>query len=154
FSLKVLDLKTGRFTDFPSDPNESLTLGGFSADDRELYAIRNRLTDKTASLIAIDMTTRGERELFKLEPARTSGAPTTPFYGHLSLSPDGRALLYTTRTKALGDQVYRIGVDGSDHRQVYQSPANEPAQLLDWSPDGTSVLIERNGEILRVPASG
>jgi Tol biopolymer transport system component len=71
------------------------------------------------------------------------------------LSPDGRPIVYTRAVaRDHNEHLWVVGLDGRDGRELYAPPANVWVELVGWSPDGRSILFERDSRIMQVPAEG
>jgi Tol biopolymer transport system component len=67
--------------------------------------------------------------------------PDPRIKGHLSFTPDGKALVYSIRANGV-ENLWLQPLDGSPGRQI----TNFPAELITayhWSPDGKSIAMVR-----------
>jgi len=60
-------------------------------------------------------------------------------------SPTGRQIVYTWRNSRFQDDLRIIGVDGKGERTIYRGPDRTDVSVLDWSPDGSEVLVYMQG---------
>ncbi len=60
-------------------------------------------------------------------------------YGTAGVSPDGKYILYTDTGPGDNDDIYIVGIDGSNPRPFASNPAAE--KYPRWSPDGKNVVF-------------
>jgi Tol biopolymer transport system component len=166
-----LDLKTGKsaeVTTVHTSPTEGFGAVALSSDDRTLYGSKRRTGDGsvTDSLVALDIITGRERQLLSSSkpesPEDRPSAASRLDIGRLFLSPDNHTLVYSTAARTGAYQfpgvyrpvvnIWRIGTDGNDARELYTPPPGTLIDLLGWAPDGRSILFEQQRQIMRIPA--
>jgi Tol biopolymer transport system component len=59
-----------------------------------------------------------------------------------TFSPDGRHIAYEWMNSRTDGELRVIGVDGTGERTLYRNPNAFSTSVLDWSPDGSRVLIK------------
>ena len=58
-----------------------------------------------------------------------------------TFSPDGRLIAYEWGTSRTDGELRLIGTDGTGERTLYRNPNAFGTTLLDWSPDGSRILV-------------
>ncbi|MBN2409942.1 MAG: PD40 domain-containing protein, partial [Candidatus Aminicenantes bacterium] len=150
--LYLVNLDTGKITTLLENPPD-VRIGNheFSPDSRRLYYVRRDTKEEISRILARDLLTGDERELY-----RTSGIHF-PF--GVAASPDGKWLATITHPLALSV----IPAGGGTPRVVQRLDQLTRSEWMvlapEWMPDGKAILVgwrsEDKGSILfRVPAEG
>ncbi|MFC1603638.1 M56 family metallopeptidase [Planctomycetota bacterium] len=119
-----------------------------SPDGGTLFYVLHHSDSKKASLLARDIESGHEEELFALEGTQDIGSLT------VSLSPDSRQLALATQVKASsGEGVDRrisvIPAKGGKPRELCMLGGLRTRQTITWTPDGQALLFTK-----RVPEGG
>jgi len=97
-----------------------------------------------ASVLYVDRDEADRHQVFTLRPGAEPALLTTETFGVLdyALSPDGKTVAYTAQREHGGSEIWAIGVDGEDRRQLTDC-SEAPCGRGVWSPDGERLVYER-----------
>jgi beta-lactamase regulating signal transducer with metallopeptidase domain/Tol biopolymer transport system component len=155
-----IDLQTGERTDLVRSKTEVLVRPEISPDGKTLFYYRSKdPKSKTVRLIARDLETGRERELFQV----VSPAQLTNF----ALSPDGQRFVLSivpdpTR-RPVGPILKILSVAGGQPRDLIQFDKSERLRAVGvtWTPDSRDVLFwkwwyqaDKEIELWRISAEG
>lgn len=88
---------------------------------------------------------------FRLSAEDAHGSTDFP-----AISPDGRHVAYVASNRAGAVQVFTVGIDGSDRRQLTDLPG--PCARVCWSPDGQWLafvaMVDSRPQLHVIPADG
>jgi Tol biopolymer transport system component len=112
----------------------------WSPDGKQILAGFIRKDKRTQ--IGLVSTADGSVRILKL-----LGRKMSPM--NMRFSPDGRFIVYDIQQEedTRASDIYLLSIDGSSETSLVEHPSNDI--LLDWSPDGKSILFgsERNGTL-------
>ncbi len=91
----------------------------------------------TGDLVIRDVKTGAIRRLTHQPPG--SRTYTGAFNAHFS--PDGRRIVFVWAKSRTESEVHIVDIDGTGERILYRNALNRTAQPLDWSPEGTEILV-------------
>ena len=91
----------------------------------------------TGNLVLRDVKTGSIRRLTHQPP----GSRTYAGGFNVRFSPDGRQIVYVWASSRTDSEVRVIGADGTGDRLLYNNSLERSATPLDWSPDGTKILV-------------
>jgi dipeptidyl aminopeptidase/acylaminoacyl peptidase len=139
--------------------NESAALGAaqLSRDGRTLFYVMQQPDTQQARLMARDLGSGNEKELFRVENA--SNAQSLNY----ALSPDGRRLaLATFETKhspmTLIRRILTMPAQGGEPKELLKDENLRQYPLIAWTPDGQFLLFNSSSEgsyaIWLIPAGG
>jgi Tol biopolymer transport system component len=155
-SLHRVDMKTGAELIRQKIEGDFATI---SADGRTIYFVRNGGPRSDASIVAYDLESQRETEVFK------GKIPAGQGQRRLVLSPDGKQIAFTSTVEpvasltapnptATRSVIYIVPTSGGPARKL-QSPESQQIRAIQWSPNGKNVLAQRgNGQLWWVPADG
>jgi Tol biopolymer transport system component len=156
-ALYQVDVQTGRTTFFvDSEPGANLKFIAPARDGKSVYYTYFEFAKKRCRIMSIDLSTKETHEIYRQE------AP--PDIGGLSVSPDGKDLVFGTIDPDASWILKAIPVAGGPPRELVKSKdsASGVNTKYVWSPDGKSLLLfmdaskgkEKKKEIWYVPAEG
>ncbi|MFO7732372.1 MAG: tetratricopeptide repeat protein, partial [Candidatus Aminicenantes bacterium] len=161
-SLRRIDVQTGRSTLLAeNEPGAYMKFVAPAADGKSVYYTSFDFAQKRSRIVRLDLTTREAREIYRQE------AP--PDIGGLSVSPDGKQLLFGT-----------LAPDGRFVLKVIPLPEGQPREIIkaeavafgdsigihgafSWAPDGKKILFFKDipgekqnikSELSAVPVDG
>ncbi len=144
----VVNLKTGESKSIEVTTHSALPVNitgrALAPDDRTLYLATFDREKKSGSIVGFDLLTGDQRHIW-------SSAASDIYFGPLAISPDGRslAMVVPSRSKLKGRVLARVGIDGSDYRELVPS---EPS-FIAWTKTG--ILYTANSDqIMRIPPEG
>jgi Tol biopolymer transport system component len=128
-------------------------------DGRTLFYVKFQPRAQKASLLARDLETGRETNLFSLEKA--FGAQGLNF----ALSPDGQQLALATLERwaspmRLVHHILTMPVQGGEPRELFRNEDLKQPALIDWTPEGDYLLFSnshregRPSAVWRIPAAG
>jgi TolB protein len=109
----------------------------WSPDGRQIAFTSKRSGNEEIWVLDFDAALSGEGDS---QAVNLTQSPSPDRYS--MWSPDGRQLAFTTRRDG-NYEVYLMGADGSNPRNVSNSPDTTEG-LADWSPDGKSLVLYSN----------
>jgi len=133
-----IDVQTGERTDLVRSETEVLLRPEMSPDGKTLYFDRNDPKSRTMRLMARDLESGREKELFRTEPpARISGS---------ALSPDGRQFVLSImpgRAGPGGPVLKTLSTAGGQPRELIQFNISEKLRAVGvtWMPDNRNVIF-------------
>lgn len=162
-----IDVQTGERTDLVRSETEVLLRPELSPDGKTLFYIRGDPVSKTARLVARDLKTGREKDLFRVVPPTRFGVG-----GLFALSPDGQRLVLSTGLRSRPRTTYPV----APALKIVSAAGGEPKELLQfeeekmflsgvaWTPDSQDVLFAKmffgggkggkEGELWRISAAG
>ena len=162
-----IDVQTGERTDLVRSETERLGRCELSPDGKTLFYVRYDTDSKTARLVARDLKSGREKDLFRVVPSTRLGGG-----GLFALSPDGQRLVLSTglisqprATYPAAPALKIVSAAGGEPRELIQF--EEEKMFLSgvaWTPDSQDVLFAKmffgggkggkEGELWRVSAAG
>ncbi len=162
-----IDVKTGERADLVRSETEVLLRPELSPDGKTLFYIRGDPVSKIASLVARDLKSGREKDLFRVVPPTRFGVG-----GLFALSPDGQRLVLSTGMRSRPRTTYPVApalkivsAAGGETRELLQF--EEERMFLSgvaWTPDSKDVLFAKmffgggksgkEGELWRISAAG
>jgi hypothetical protein len=141
-----MDARNGEVRGILSSNPEADTLDGqWAPDGKSFYLTRAgfAFADATPRILQRDPATGIEREVYRLSP----GEDVT----NLALSPDGRELAFTARSRKEGGTLDRLGIastKGGEARELLRLSGREAIRRdgLVWTPDGRYLLFAKSVE--------
>ena len=159
-----LDLASRRFTPlFPrdTDAHERSVVGSLTPDGLAVFlSARPKSSGPWRDIVRVDIKTGRETHVLALP---SGGLLDTGLKDlGLAVSPDGRtlAIMAFSDESRRGSRIWTVGVDGTGFRAITDPfPAWGTADLMDWTPDGASILFvstEPSGDwrVMRVGREG
>jgi beta-lactamase regulating signal transducer with metallopeptidase domain/Tol biopolymer transport system component len=152
-----IDASTGERMDLVLSESGRLGAAQFDRDGRTLFYVIQHPDTKRASLMAKEMESGLEKELFSMENA------SNPRALNFALSPDGRQLAVATfelmrSPMTLSRRVLIMPAEGGEPRELLKDENLKQYPLIDWTPDGQSLLFNSSPEgsnaIWQIPAGG
>ena len=152
-----IDVQTGERTDLVRSETEGLLKPEVSPDGKRLFYGRGDPISRTARLVARDLQSGREKELFRnVPPARVTGS---------ALSPDGQRFVLSiipSLTRPAAPVLKILSAEGGEPRELIQFDKSE--KLLGvgvtWMPDSQNVLFwkwfqgGKDLELWRISAEG
>jgi Tol biopolymer transport system component len=156
--ISKIDVKTGERSDIVRSTTEALVRPEMSPDGKTLFYDRsNNPKSKTVRLIARDLESGREKELFRVvPPARLTNS---------ALSPDGQRIVLSivpSQTGSEGPVLKTISTAGGQPMELLQFDKSEKLRAVGvtWIPDSQNVLFwkwfrgDRELELWRISAEG
>jgi len=152
-----IDASTGERTDLVLSESGRLGAAQFDRDGRTLFYVIQHPDTKRASLMAKEMESGLEKELFSMENA------SNPRALNFALSPDGLRLAVATfelrrSPMTLSRRVLTMPAEGGEPSQLLEDENLKRYPLIDWTSDGQSLLFNSSPEgsnaIWQIPAGG
>ena len=152
-----IDVQTGERTDLVRSETEGLIRPEMSPDGKTLYFDRNDPKARTMRLMARDLESGREKELFRTEPpARISGS---------ALSPDGRQFVLSImpgRAAPEGPVLKTLSTAGGQPKELIRFNISERLRAVGvtWMPDSRNVIFWKwfqgfkDLELWRIPTEG
>ncbi|MBM3311194.1 MAG: hypothetical protein FJY80_06775, partial [Candidatus Aminicenantes bacterium] len=152
-----IDTQTGDISPIVQDePDISNTdPAGISPDGKTLYYRRIVESKELHQIVARDIETSSERELYHLAAPALVMNPV--------LSPEGRHLVFFVREKSRDDVLLVIPVEGGEARELIRVKPPESIDFISlaWTPDGSQILFGRRSaqipgksELCRISVEG
>ncbi len=156
-----VDIKTGYVTSFIlSKPGKRLRWPSFSPDGKIFYYLSFRM-DKSRSIMAKDMDTGKEKELYRVN--------VPSILTNLAISPDGKKIVFRSgnvETYPILDVLEILPAEGGESIELMRESVLKNKYMFNapglvWTPDGSHLLFgrwssyeEKIIELWKVPASG
>lgn len=135
-ALYGIDVRTGQTTFYiDSEPGANIKFIAPAQDGKSVYYTYFEFAKKRCRIMGIDLATKETRELYRQE------AP--PDIGGLSVSPDGKSLVFGTVDQDLAWILRAIPLPGGPPREIVKSKINLAgvSGTYFWSPDGKRILF-------------
>ncbi len=150
-----VDVQSGEIALLVGRAGEQLTQPEWSADGKALIFIRNVDHEKLSRIVARNLESGQEREIFRTtDPARSH-------INHLAVSPDGSQIAFVAADHASrSTKLTVVPAAGGPPRAVFTLPDKENSTGLDWTPDGRHLLLLKHREnilkpeLLLIPVAG
>ncbi len=152
-----IDVQTGERTDLVQSETEVLVRPEVSPDGKTLFYIRGDPVSKTARLVARDLKSGREKDLFRnVPPARLTGS---------ALSPDGQRFVLSiipSPTRPAAPVLKILSAAGGEPTELIQFDKSEKLRAVGvaWMPDSQDVLFwkwffgGKDLELWRISAEG
>ncbi len=153
-----IDVQTGEQSDIVRSTAEVLIRPEMSPDGKTLFYDRNDDKTKSGRLVARDLESGREKELFRnVPPARLTGR---------ALSPDGQWFVLSiinSATRPAAPVLKILSTAGGEPRDLIQFDKSEELRAVGvtWTPDSQNVLFwkwwyqaDKELELWRIPAEG
>jgi Tol biopolymer transport system component len=152
----LAELKSGSITRVLRFGPDERGFGGAVGSDKEYYFVRRNSKEDITQILALDLESRTERELYRL-PALERG-------GSIALSPDAQWLALVNFGWGAVRSLKIIPTSGGDAKEILSFGETKPGMpplSLAWAPDGRHILYGApdpadlpSWDLWRVPVNG